>query len=376
MSKIFKIIFTGGGSGGHTMPALAMINGLKKYALKNDINFDILYLGSHDGIEKSVALKNGINYKSISTGKLRRYFSLKNISDIIRILKGLLECRSIIKKFKPDILVSTGGFVSVPPVISAKKCRVPVIIHEQTIDAGLANKIAARFADRIALTFAESSVYFPKGKIVITGIPLREEIFEGDAKRAFEKFHFDPEKPVIYFTGGGLGCHILNETAMQIIPDLLKRVNIIFQTGKSEKNNDFEKLNELKSGLDSSIQKNIRIYDFINEDLPDILSITDIAVSRSGAGTVNEFMALNIPTIFIPLAIATNDEQFKNAEVMRKAGGALIIRENELTPMSLLNAIESMLANNKYKDMKKSLSKHGNKNGLENMINLIMEYLT
>ena len=160
MKKEIRLIFTGGGSGGHTMPALAVIESLKIYSKRNGINVKFFFIGSQNGIEKEIIIKNKINYQSINTGKLRRYASLKNFIDIFNVMIGMVQSFFIIKRFKPDLLVSTGGFVSTPPVIIARFLKVQIIIHEQTIDAGLANKIAGKFADKIALTFPESKKYF------------------------------------------------------------------------------------------------------------------------------------------------------------------------------------------------------------------------
>ncbi len=374
MGKNLRIIFTGGGSGGHTMPAFSMINGLKKHALEKGIDPEILYIGSCNGIEKLVAHKNRIEYRCINTGKLRRYISLKNITDIINIIIGYFQSGSIIKKFRPDVLVSTGGFVSVPPVISASRRKVPVVIHEQTIDAGLANRIASKFASVVAVTFEESAGHFPAGKTVVTGIPLREEIFSGSKTRFFKNSGFDKKKPVIYFTGGGLGCHVLNETALPMLGSLLKRASVVFQTGRSDNNADYEKMVSFRESLPAGLKKSFLVYDFIHDDLADILSAAGLAVSRSGAGTVNEMMALNIPAVFIPLAIATNDEQTKNAMVMKNMGGAEIIEEDRLDSQTLAKTIEDILFTGRLKKMKDALRKNRGANGLQNMLDIFLKY--
>ncbi len=371
----FRVIFTGGGSGGHTMPALSMIDSLKNECKKKKINPEILYIGSKNGIEKTLTDRSNIRYSAIKTGKLRRYVSLKNFTDIFKIIIGLFQSMGIIKKFKPAIVVSTGGFVSVPPVIAAKSLKIPVIIHEQTIDAGLANKIAGKFADKIALTFNESSKYFPSSKTIVTGLPLRKEIFSGTKKSAKKRFKFDFKLPVVYFTGGGQGCHILNLTALKILPCLLDKCNVIFQTGKNENNNDYPEFKKFYSSLNPKRKRRIYIFDFIHEELGDVLAITNLAVSRSGAGSVNEFLALKIPAIFIPLEIATNNEQLKNAKIPEKRGGAVIIEEKNLTGEILLKHIENILFTKKLKCMSDNLKKFDFKDGSKNMLDLIFEYM-
>lgn len=371
--KNVKIILTGGGSGGHTMPAVAMIKTLKKYFNTINASLEIIYIGSRNGIEKEIIKKEGIKYIAILTGKLRRYFSIKNIFDLFNIVIGLVQSFFIIKKIKPSLLFSTGGFVSVPPVIAAFLNRVPIVIHEQTIDAGLANKIASSFATKIALTFNESSKYFNKNKSILTGIPLRDELFESTKEKAFLKFNFDKDKPVIYFTGGGLGCHILNISALEILDKLLEKTNIIFQTGKLKE--DYENFLKLKEDLDSDKKRRFVLFDFINEELADVYAISDLAIARSGAGTVNELTTFKIPAIFIPLAIATNDEQRKNAMTMAEKGGAIIISEDKLNSKVLLDTIFDIILTDKLDIMKKSLKSINFERGNEKILAIFKEIL-
>ncbi len=375
MKKKYKFIFTGGGSGGHTMPALAMIQELKDYSKNKKIECSILYIGSNNGVENELAKNYNIKYQSISTGKLRRYLSIKNFFDVFKIIKGISQSKKIIKNFAPDILISTGGFVSVPPVIAAKKQNVPIIIHEQTINAGLANKIASKFANIIALTFEEGKKYFPKKNTVLTGIPLRKKLFKGSKKEALKKLKLNKSLPVIYFTGGGLGCHILNTTAIKILPKLLEKANVVFQTGKALNKKDFFEMKKFRESLNIKKKNRLIIFNFINNELPDIYALADLVIARSGAGTVNELMALNIPAIFIPLAIATKNEQLKNAKFVEKINGGIIIEEKKLSPELLLKKINEILFTDKIKRMKENLKKQKLQDGAKNMINLIFNLL-
>lgn len=372
MNKILKIIFTGGGSGGHTMPALSMIQDLKEFSNKEKKEIKILFIGSYNGVEKDILKKHNIDYNEISTGKLRRYFSFNNITDIFKVIKGISQANKIIKKFDPDILVSTGGYVSIPPVMAAKKNKIPIIIHEQTINSGLANRIAGKYANKIALTFKESLKYFPKQKCVITGIPLRKEIFRGSKEKAFKRFGLDKTLPVLLFMGGGLGCHILNQTSLNILEDLLENFNIIFQTGRSIENSDHKEILKLKKSLINSKSNKFVVFEFIENEIGDVYSITDLAIARSGAGTVNELMSLKIPAIFIPLQIATNNEQLKNAKIMEKIGSAVIIEENNLTPELLKKNINNIIMKKEIQRMKKNLKNHKMPNGNKIMLDLII----
>lgn len=369
--KALKIIFTGGGSGGHIMPALAMIDNLTDYCIKNNIPLNLIYFGSKNGIEKKIIEKKGIVFKSISTGKLRRYFSFKNLRDLFFILWGIVQSIFLIKKIKPQLIISTGGFVSVPPVIGAKVNGIPAIIHEQTINAGLANKISGKFADTIAITFEESRKYFPQHKTILTGIPLRQDIFTGDREKAMAQFNFDNKLPVIYFTGGGLGCHLLNEVALDILPQLLTKTNVIYQTGKAMDNLDYKKMLQLKETLPQNEKIRFKVYDFIEDELPQILAMADLAISRSGAGTVNELTALKIPAIYIPLAIATQNEQYLNALWAVSMNGAIIIEEKNLTKEILYATILDILFTEKLSQMKKALTEKNFSLGNENMLELI-----
>lgn len=350
---MIKIIITGGGSGGHTMPAVAVVENLKEYFSENNKEADFLYVGSKKGIEKTIASKNGINFHSISTGKLRRYLSVENFFDIFKILMGIFESYALVRKYKPDLIFSTGGFVSVPVVIAGRLCGKKIIVHEQTVDAGLANRISSRFADVIALTFEESKKHFPGSKAIVTGIPLRKKIFTGVRQAALEKNGFTNGLPVLYVSGGGLGCRAINITFKKLLPDLLNRMNVIIQTGNVNDGKDYLELLRIRENIENETLKNrLIVYNFINDEISNIYAMADLAVARSGAGTVNEFIALKIPAIFIPLAIAANDEQYKNAMIMKNMGTAEIIKEAELNPESLNNEINSILFTEKLYSMK------------------------
>ncbi len=364
-----RVVFTGGGSGGHTMPALAVA---KEFINK----LSLFYIGSKNGIENSIIKTQlrGIPYYPISTGKLRRYISFKNFIDIFKVFLGIVESFFILIRIKPDLIFSTGGFVSVPPVIAARILRIKIIIHEQTIDAGLANKISAKFADRILLTFEESRKHFDSSKTFVTGIPLRKEIFGCSKRDSISYFGFNND-PVIFITGGGLGCAIINEAVIQSAEELLSRFNLIVQTGNSADGGDYKRMVELKNTLSPELNKKIRVYNFITDDLNLVYGAADLAVGRSGAGTVNELAALRIPAVYIPLAIATGNEQFKNADAVKKLGGAIIIEEDKFTPVLLRDTIESVVFTDKLSEMKQSMERVFNNNGLEAVVQHIKEII-
>ncbi|MCG8569013.1 MAG: UDP-N-acetylglucosamine--N-acetylmuramyl-(pentapeptide) pyrophosphoryl-undecaprenol N-acetylglucosamine transferase, partial [Spirochaetes bacterium] len=327
------------------------------------------------GIERKILEKHQIAYQTIPTGKLRRYFSFKNFIDIFRVINGILKSLSIISKFQPDIIFSTGGFVSVPPVIAGRILNKKIVIHEQTIDAGLANKINARFAHSIALTFEESQQYFPRKKSKVTGIPLRADIFSGIREESLKRLKLNSNLPTLYFSGGGLGCHLLNVTAKEIIPSLLTKANVIFQTGNALEGKDYLTMLKFRETLASNLKNHFIVYNFINEELSDVFAVADLAIARSGAGTVNELMALGIPSIFVPLAIATNNEQYKNAEIMCKTGGAIIIEEKKLNSQYLYEQIEKILLTDKLQAMKENIKKSPSIRGNDKILELILSLL-
>lgn len=336
-----KIIFTGGGTGGHTSAAVAIITALKESF--HDSPLEILFIGSKKGIESTIIPGYDIPYRAIYTGKLRRYFDLKNFSDLLlKFPAGIVQSIIEIYKFKPHVIFSSGGFVSLPVVIAGWLLRIPIIIHEQTALAGLANKIEAFFADRIAVSYASSIRDFPASRTILTGNPVRKEILDGDAARGMIQFRFERELPVIYITGGVQGSHKINRTVGEILPALLEHCQIIHQSGDNEFK-DFEWLKQKQHDLPDSLKKRYRVYKYIREELPDVFAMTSLMVSRAGAGTVNEAIALGIPCIFIPLPGAAGGEQLANAKLLEEVGAARIILEKNLAPHLLENEITSLI---------------------------------
>ena len=223
-----RIILTGGGTAGHVTPNIALIPRLR------ELGYDIQYIGSYNGIEKELIEPFGIPYHGISSGKLRRYFSVQNFTDPFRVLKGFSEARRLIKDLKPDVIFSKGGFVSVPVVLAGKKSKVPVIIHESDMTPGLANKIAIPSAVKVCCNFPETLDTLPKGKAVLTGSPIRQELFSGNKIAAMDMCGFSADKPVILVIGGSLGSVVVNNAVREALPELLKDFQIIHLCGKGK----------------------------------------------------------------------------------------------------------------------------------------------
>ncbi len=323
-SKVKHIFICGGGSGGHVLPAITVIRSLKE----REPNLDIICLGSHSGIEASLFPKEGVLYKSISTGKLRRYFSWQNFTDIFRILLGLLQSFFLLFSYskKETVLFCTGGFVTVPVAIAAWMQGKRIYIHEQTSRVGLANKICSYFADQVWVTFEESQKFFPASKVKLLGYPLRNEIFNLNSLNVNSQ-----GRPILFLTGGGNGSSLLNKTLFSLKERLEERFYIIHQCGKLE----YE--NYKKEETDS-----YKVYDFVGEEMISLLDGADVVISRAGAGTVIELIALGKPSIFVPLKIAQKNEQFHNAQEAQKKLKSIIILEDELDDESLLEAINQV----------------------------------
>jgi len=361
-----RILITGGGTGGHVSPALAVVQKIRAMADRLDRRPVFRYLGSNAGVEKELAGEAGIDFAGVQTGKLRRarrwwqMISRKNIVDIARVPVGVAQAFAEVKRYRPHVVLATGGYVAVPPVIAAAMRRVPVLIHEQTVQIGLANKIASRFASKIALTFEGSALELPvnlRQKAFITGNPVRSVIFEGDRQHAIERFGFDPDdatQPVIYITGGALGARILNRAVASILPELLQKTRVIHQCGRQPEGTeqDFDLLSTEAGNLPDDLRHRYFVTPFIREEIGDVYALSDIVVGRSGAGTVAEICALGKPAILVPLVPTGGDEQTKNAKRLADIGGAVIIKNSDLTGPILLDAIGVLIADpDKLKSM-------------------------
>jgi UDP-N-acetylglucosamine--N-acetylmuramyl-(pentapeptide) pyrophosphoryl-undecaprenol N-acetylglucosamine transferase len=318
------IIFTGGGSGGHVIPALTLI------AKLND--FDIEYIGGRDGIERSLVTSKVKTYHPIFTGKLRRYFSLQNFLDIFKIMLGLVQSFQILAlKPRDTIIFSTGGFVSVPVVIAAWLTGKRIYIHEQTARVGLANKISSKFAKKVFVSFEESLKYFPLGKTELSGYPVRDNCFSPlpDKLELDGLDLINQKKPIMLITGGGNGSKLVNDLIKESLSEIQESYVLIHQVGRNYIN-EYSKYKSV----------NYIPVDFINKNMIELMKRADVIISRAGAGTVCELMALKKPSIFIPLKIAQKNEQYHNAIEAARQNGSLVIEEDELVSKNLIEVLE------------------------------------
>lgn len=339
-----RIIITGG----HLTPAVSVIDRLIK-----DGSWDIYYTGrdksvfedSSYKVEKETIEKYApkVKYVSITAGKLQRYFSISSFFVFLKIPIGFIQSILNIKKYKPDLVLSFGGYVALPVSIAAYLSGIPVITHEQTQVKGFANKLIETVAFKILLSWSFSKTQGNE-KVVLTGLPLRREIFKEN-----KKLPVVSDKPLLYINGGSQGSHVINQTIKKIIPEILNNFTIIHQCGSNEKFKDFEELNKLKDGLSKDLKNRYLPVTYVDVDyLGWLYKNTYIAIGRSGANTVYEFAAIGIPGIFIPLPFSSGDEQMKNAEFFQENNAGIIIKQQDLSAQSLVNAVLKIDKNYKY----------------------------
>jgi UDP-N-acetylglucosamine--N-acetylmuramyl-(pentapeptide) pyrophosphoryl-undecaprenol N-acetylglucosamine transferase len=340
-----RILITGGGTGGHVSPAVAVIAGLRGRCAAAGVPLDLLFLGSRAGAERRIIAELGVPYAAIATGKLRRYFSWRTPLDLARIPLGVAQAAWRVARFRPAVIFSTGGYVCVPPVIAGRLLGIPVITHEQTARSGLANRIAARFARVVAISYPESAAEFPPSRTVLTGNPLRPDLLGGDAARAAAHWRLDPATPTIYITGGALGAHAINEAVRAALPDLLAVAQVVHQVGEGPDGSRADiAAAEAQAQASPAARARYRPVPFVGPELGDLYALVALVVGRAGAGTVNEIAALGKPAILIPLPGAASDEQTANARRLEAAGGAIVLPQTDLTPARLAAEVQGLLA--------------------------------
>lgn len=320
-----KIILTGGGTAGHVTPNLALLPSLEK------AGFSVSYVGSYDGIEKTLAESKGLPYYGISSGKFRRYASAKNFTDIFRVLHGISQAKGLMKKIRPDVVFSKGGFVSVPVVLAAASKGIPVVIHESDMTPGLANRIAMKKASKICCTFPETLKYLPQDKAVLTGAPIREELLHGNAAAGLSFAGFTDDKPMLLVVGGSTGATKVNEAVRSILPELLKTFNVCHLTGKGKADRSLD-------GTAGYVQ-----FEYVSDEMKDLLAACSIAISRAGSNAICELLATRTPAVLIPLsAQASRGDQILNAKSFEKQGFSKVLDEDTMKPEDLLSAVRTV----------------------------------
>lgn len=342
------IVFTGGGSAGHVTPNIAIIDELDKRV------WDVQYIGSKNGIEKELIEKIAIPYHGISSGKLRRYLDFENVKDSFRVLKGCLDARKVLRKLKPALVFSKGGFVSVPVIIAAKSLKIPVLIHESDMTPGLANKIAQRFATKIFTSFEETLNYFPKDKTAVIGSPIRRGILKGSPYKGIELLGFDRRRPVLTVMGGSLGAKKINETIRAALPQL-KDYQIIHLCGKGNVDENFAN------------QKDYKQFEYVHDELPHYLAATDFVITRGGSNSIFEFLALRIPMLIIPLTKnQSRGDQILNGKSFQEKGYAMMLEEEHLSVETLVKHLADLKS--KRDDMKQKMTSLDRKDAISILV--------
>jgi UDP-N-acetylglucosamine--N-acetylmuramyl-(pentapeptide) pyrophosphoryl-undecaprenol N-acetylglucosamine transferase len=349
-----KILLTGGGSAGHITVNLALI------PLFIQAGWEVIYLGSINGIERElISSIQEVAYYAVSTGKLRRYFDLQNFTDIFQVIRGIIQSYKIIQAEKPQIIFSKGGFVSVPVVLGSLLNRIPVVIHESDLTPGLANKITLRFAQKICTTFPDTVNKLPPGKGEFIGAIVRPELKQGDSGKGRHLCGFDSVKPIILIVGGSLGSVHINQVLRSILDPLLAKYQIIHICGQG---------NLVKELNYSGYQQ----FEYVNQELADLMSLADLVISRAGSNFIFEFLALRKPMILIPLSQkSSRGDQIENARAFAKQGFAEVILEESLTANLLLELVNSVFINReKYVAQMKTWS---SERSLDNLFTLVRD---
>lgn len=333
-----KIVFVGGGTGGHIFPGLAVVSELKK---NQDI--ECIWIGNSKGIDKSLVEHDNIQFYGIPSGKLRRYFSFQNFLDVFKIIFSVFYSFCILLKIKPNLIFSKGGFVSVPPCIAAYFLKIPIITHECDYSPGLATKINARFASKIFVSYNETQDFFKpkyKNKILVTGNPIRDFFYNGDRNKAQSFLNFkDQKKPILLILGGSLGAQQINELVKSCLPSLIAYFNIVHQTGDHY-------IDQTKVFEDPLIQEGYKVFPFIREEIADVLTASSLVLSRAGANSVWECAAVGKPMILVPLMKGNSrGDQYENASYFANKGAAFMLAGSEASPENLLKLIDEISKN-------------------------------
>ena len=350
-----KIILTGGGTAGHVTPNLALIPALLREG------WEVHYIGTKNGMERGlIEPLEGVTYHAVKSGKLRRYFDLKNFTDPFRVLAGAVESAHLVRKIKPDIVFSKGGFVSVPVVYGASLHHVPVLVHESDMTPGLANKLSTPFAKAVCCTFPEAAKQAGK-KGVVTGTPMRKELFEGSFEEGLKRFGFNDSRPVLMVTGGSSGAQAINKALRAALPHLIESFQILHLCGKGN--------------LDMSLagSKNYRQVEYLTDEMKDAYACASVVISRAGSNTLCELLALRKPTLLIPYPMgASRGDQILNAKSFESRGLARVLMQENMTPETLTDAIVEV-----YKErgtLIDAMERESSSDGVANVMALIHRY--
>ncbi|WP_433917392.1 UDP-N-acetylglucosamine--N-acetylmuramyl-(pentapeptide) pyrophosphoryl-undecaprenol N-acetylglucosamine transferase [Streptomyces canus] len=376
----FRLAVTGGGTGGHTYPALTAIRALRDRLAGSGRVLEVLWIGAKSGLEARVAPAEGIPFTPVATGKIRRssnplkMLSAANVRDMARVPLGVAQARKAIAEFRPDVVLATGGYVAVPAGLAARMCGRPLVLHEQTVRLGLANRKLAGSATRIAVS-SESTLELlseeARSIAVVTGNPVRPEVLSGHGQKAVEALGlrgFDGRRPTVYVTGGAQGAQQINTVVSEVLAWLLEYANVIHQCGPDH----VQGLRQRAASLPAQSVGRYYVSGFIGQELPDVLALADVVISRSGAGTLAELTALGKAAVFIPLATSAGNEQAYNARHLQEAGAAVAL-EGEVTAQRMQDALGPLLADARLRQaMGERARAHGRPDAADRLVDVIL----
>ena len=377
---VLRVIVTGGGTGGHTYPALTAVRTLRARLAAAGGTLDVLWVGSADSLESRVAAGEGIRFASVATGKIRRsgnplkMLSPVNVRDLGRVPLGVAQARRIVSGFRPDVVLATGGYVAVPVGLAAWFCRHPLVVHEQTVRLGLANRSLARAATCVAVSSESTLPLLPessRANAVVTGNPVRPEVLSGQAGKAVQALGlqgFDQHRPTVYVTGGAQGSQQVNSLVRDVLPWLLSHANVVHQCGPA----NLADLRRHVAALPGDLSARYLLTGYVGAELPDVLALADVVISRSGAGTLAELTALGKAAVFVPLATSAGGEQAHNARHLHGAGAAVALL-GEATPQALREALEPLLTDPDLRaDMARRARSYGRPDAADRLVDVVL----
>jgi len=375
-----RMIVTGGGTGGHTYPALTTVTTLQARLAETGTAPELLWVGVASGLEATIATRNGIPFRAITTGKLRRSPNprelARNVADAFRIPLGIAQAALTVARTRPAVVLSTGGFVSVPIGLAAALFRVPYLMHEQTLSLGLANRILARVATRILLSHEASLEHLPeraRRRAVVTGNPVRPAVLGGDPARGLAAYGLDPAVPLVLVTGGATGAQQINRMLGPALPELLRHCQVVHQCGS----HGIAEMREVAAGLPAQVAQRYRVVEFIHDELPDLLAAAAIVVARSGAGTVAELTALGKACVLVPYPVSAGDEQRITARHLAADGAAVMLDGDEATPEHLRATVAGLLADPRRRAaMAQAAAAHGRPDAAGRVVTEILTVAT
>lgn len=380
-ASALRLIVTGGGTGGHTYPALTAVRTLRARLAAGGRTAEVLWVGTPDSLESRIAADEGIPFATVATGKIRRssnplkMVSPANIRDMANVPLGIAQARKVITGFEPDVVLATGGYVAVPVGVAARMLRRPLVVHEQTVRLGLANRSLAPRATRVAVSSDSTLPLLPEASrpnAVVTGNPVRPELLAGQADKAVQTLGlhgFDRRLPTVYVTGGAQGSEQINGLVRDILPWLLTHANVIHQCGPA----NLAGLQQHTSALPGNLAARYLLTAYVGPELPDVLNLADLVISRSGAGTIAELTALGKAAVFVPLATSAGNEQAHNARHLAD-GGAAVALIDQVNPDALRAAVGPLLTDPARRtDMATRARAYGRPDAAERLVDVILQ---